>query len=222
MNEEILPSGETPSYEPPSYDPLSGDPLSGEPLSGDPHAAVPPPPLPRIETLWSVRTADPDGDLELVHRWMHAPHVAAFWKQAWPRQRWRAELVRQRRGDHCRPCLISGMDGQPMAYLEVYRVVRDRLAGHYGQRPHDLGVHLAIGELGHTSRGLGRALLGAVAQGLLDADPQCTRVVAEPDAGNIPSLRAFSAAGFRAAGQITLPDKTAALLVFPRSPGDMP
>lgn len=186
------------------------------------HPQVPPPPLPRLGPPWSVRTARPDSDLELVQRWMQAPHVAAFWKQAWSGDRWRAELMRQLAGDHSRPCLVRSAAGPPLAYLEVYRVVRDRLAGYYQPRPHDLGVHVAIGELGHTGRGLGRELLAAVAEGLLFADPQCSRVVAEPDSHNTPSLRAFSAAGFRAVGEIVLPDKTAALLVFPRSEGDMP
>lgn len=182
---------------------------------------VPPPPVPHMTAPWSVRTAHPESDLELVHRWMHAPHVAAFWKQAWSRERWRDELLRQVTGDHSRPCLISRPGGEAVAYLEVYRVVRDRLAGHYRHRPHDLGVHIAIGPLHLTGRGLGRTLLGAIAQGLLLTDPRCTRVVAEPDAQNAPSLRAFAAAGFRAAGEITLPDKTATLLVFPRSEKDL-
>jgi RimJ/RimL family protein N-acetyltransferase len=90
------------------------------------------------------------------------------------------------------------------------------LAGHYPHHPHDLGVHVAIGEPSRTGRGLGRALLRAVAEGLLAADPRCPRVVAEPDVRNVPSIRAFTAAGFRPAGEITLPDKTAALLVFDR------
>ncbi|WP_255203131.1 GNAT family N-acetyltransferase [Myxococcus sp. AM011] len=184
-------------------------------------AHVPAPPVARVTEPWSLRPASVTEDLERVTRWMHAPHVAAFWKQAWPEERWRAELERQLAADHSLPCMLH-FEGAPVAYLEVYRVVRDRLAGHYAQRPHDLGVHVAIGELGSTGRGLGRALLREVATGLLAADPRCTRVVAEPDARNAPSLRAFTAAGFQVIGPITLPDKTATLLVYPRSEEDLP
>jgi RimJ/RimL family protein N-acetyltransferase len=184
-------------------------------------AGVPGPPVPRVGTPWSVRPASVAEDLERVHRWMQAPHVAAFWKQAWPLERWQAELERQAAGDHSLPCMLS-FEGEPVAYLEVYRVVRDRLNGHYAVRPYDLGVHVAIGESGLTGRGLGRALLRVVAQGLLAADPRCTRVVAEPDARNAPSLRAFHAAGFRTVGPICLPDKDATLLVYPRSEEDLP
>lgn len=182
---------------------------------------VPRPPVPDVGAPWAVRPASVARDLEQVWRWMQAPHVAAFWNQAWPVERWRAELERQAAGDHSLPCLLQ-LEGEPVAYLEVYRVVRDRLAGHYAVRPYDLGVHVAIGEPGRTGRGLGRALLRAVAEGLLAADPRCTRVVAEPDSRNAPSLRAFNAAGFRTVGPITLPDKNATLLVYPRAEKDLP
>ena len=182
---------------------------------------VPAPPVPRVAAPWSARAVRVEEDLERVWRWNQAPHVAAFWNQAWPVERWRAELERQLSGTHSLPCMLE-FEGEPVAYLEVYRVVRDRLAGHYAERPDDLGVHVAIGELGRTGRGLGRAALRAVAEGLLAADPRCTRVVAEPDSRNAPSLRAFTAAGFRTVGPITFPDKNATLLVYPRSEEDLP
>ncbi len=183
--------------------------------------SVPAPPVPRLRAPWSARLASVSADLECLHLWMQAPHVAEFWKQAWPLERWRAELERQLSGDHSLPCMVD-YEGAPVAYLEVYRVVRDRLSGHYAERPYDLGVHVAIGELGRTGRGMGRALLREVAQGLLAADPACSRVVAEPDVRNAPSLRAVTAAGFRAIGPITLSDKGATLFVYPRSEEDLP
>ncbi|MGW0750842.1 GNAT family N-acetyltransferase [Streptomyces sp. NPDC002587] len=185
-------------------------------------AAVPGPPLPRLGDPWSARVAQARGsDPDLVRGWMRSPHVEAFWHQAWPRERWEQELAGHLAGDAVLPVLI-GRDGRPFAYVEVYRVTRDRLAAHYPHLPHDLGLHIAIGEAGRTGRGLGRRLLRALAEGLLTADPACTRVVAEPDVTNAPSLKAFAAAGFRHAGEVTLPDKTAALLVHPRREEDMP
>jgi RimJ/RimL family protein N-acetyltransferase len=160
------------------------------------------------------------ADLDLVHGWMQSPHIDAFWHQAWPRERWAEEIAGHLAGDAILPVLID-LDGRPLAYIEVYRVLRDRLAEHYPHRPHDLGVHIAIGEAGRTGQGLGRSLLRALAVGLLAADPECARVVAEPDVHNAPSLRAFAAAGFRPVGEVVLPDKTAALLVHPRREEDM-
>jgi RimJ/RimL family protein N-acetyltransferase len=47
------------------------------------------------------------------------------------------------------------------------------------------------------------------------------RIVAEPDERNAASVRAFLAAGFRAAGTIQLPEKRAALVVRDRSIRDL-
>nr|WP_275942317.1 GNAT family N-acetyltransferase [Streptomyces spiramenti] len=154
-------------------------------------------------------------------RWMAEPHVEAFWHQAWPRDRWAAELTAQRGGDHSLPCMVAE-DGRDLAYVEIYRVDRDRLAGRYPHDPHDLGVHIAVGATGDTCRGVGRRLLGALATALLTADPACRRIVAEPDLRNAPSIRAFTAAGYRRCGEVFLPEKTAALLVHPRSDKDLP
>jgi RimJ/RimL family protein N-acetyltransferase len=190
--------------------------------SAQPAATVPGPPLPLLHAPWSARVARAEGaDLDLVHGWMQSPHIDAFWHQAWPRERWYEEIAGHLAGDAILPVLID-LDGTPLAYIEVYRVIRDRLAGHYAELPHDLGVHIAIGDAGRTGQGLGRKLLRALAEGLLAADPACTRVVAEPDVTNAPSLRAFEAAGFRPAGKVAFPDKTAALLVHPRTEEDMP
>lgn len=182
---------------------------------------VGPPPLPVVAPPWTVRVAGQDGpDVALVTRWMAAPQVEEFWHQAWPAGRWATEIAGQRAGAHSLPCLAA-RDGEPVAYLELYRVARDVLAGRYPDHPHDLGVHIAV-DPDRLGRGLGRSLLRAVADGLLAADPDCRRVIAEPDAGNDPSLRAFAAAGFRHCGELALPDKTAALVVRPRTEEDLP
>ncbi|MDN3294314.1 GNAT family N-acetyltransferase [Streptomyces ficellus] len=192
------------------------------PAQQESRTAVPGPPLPVLTGRWSARVARAEGaDLDLVHGWMQSPHIDAFWHQAWPRERWYEEIAGHLAGDAILPVLVD-LDGRPLAYIEVYRVIRDRLAGHYAELPHDLGVHIAIGEESRTRQGLGRALLRALAEGLLAADPACTRVVAEPDVTNGPSLKAFTAAGFRPAGEVVFPDKTAALLIHPRREEDMP
>ncbi|GGU27478.1 GNAT family N-acetyltransferase [Lentzea flava] len=173
------------------------------------------PPLPVLPPPWSVRPLSQD-DADLVAGWMNTPHVAAAWDQAWPRQKWADELARQLAGDHSLPCLAS-YDGRPVAYLEIYRVVRDRLAAHYPAGSHDLGVHVAIGDPQDVGRGLGSALLRAVADGLLAADPECEQVVAEPNVLNLASQRAFRNAGFRHAGEVVFPHKKAALLIRSRA-----
>lgn len=168
------------------------------------------PPLPLVSAPWTARVAGA-ADAAVVQRWMSEPHVVKFWQQNWPLARWRDELRRQLDGTHSLPCVLSH-EGIDLAYLEVYRVACDVLGKHCEHEPHDLGLHIAIGDLARTGRGLGRRALRAVADGLLAADPRSTQVLAEPDAGNIASLAAFAAAGFTSRGEITLPDKTAVLM----------
>ncbi|ROP41429.1 RimJ/RimL family protein N-acetyltransferase [Saccharothrix texasensis] len=179
-------------------------------------SAVPGPPLPALAGGWRARVVDPDTrDLDLVHRWMQAPHVAAFWHQAWPRGQWEEELRRQLSGRHSLPVLVSrGED--PVIYLEVYRAARDVVAQVYQARPHDLGLHVAVGELSMTDQGLVRELLPEVTAALFDADPRCTRVLLEPDVRNRRAIASFTAGGFAPVGEVLLPDKVALLMVRTR------
>ncbi|RJQ81610.1 N-acetyltransferase [Pseudonocardiaceae bacterium YIM PH 21723] len=164
----------------------------------------------------SARVAHAEGaDLDLIYRWMSHPHVAAYWEQAWTRSRWQTQLLDHLAGPRCLPMVVSDGD-VPVAYVEVYRVELDRLAGFHPARPGDLGLHLAIGDQDRTGAGLGTRILRAVVAGLFAAEPRCTRILAEPDVGNTRSLHAFAAAGFTDHGEIQLPEKTAALLIRER------
>ncbi|MFF7994853.1 GNAT family N-acetyltransferase [Kitasatospora xanthocidica] len=156
-------------------------------------------------------------DLDLLAGWMNDPEVAAFWELAGPPEVTGRHVRAQLDGDgRSVPCL-GLLDGEPMSYWEVYRADLDPLAAHYPARPHDTGVHLLLGPAASRGRGLGAVLLAALAERILLRRPSCRRVVAEPDVRNRRSVRAFERAGFRAAAELDLPDKRAALMVRPRA-----
>ena len=189
----------------------------------DPHrdvAAVPGVVLPGLPdfTLRPVRLGGGDGDPDVttVHRWMNAEHVAVNWNQDWSWQAWYEELSAQLSGQHSVPCLVGG-DGREFAYVEIYRVVRDKLAPCYSFDDHDVGVHIAVGDPARTGRGIGAELLRQLAEGVLAADPRARRVVAEPDVRNGASVAAFGKAGFVQQREVGLPTKNSALMVFERS-----
>ena len=138
-------------------------------------------------------------------------------EQAWPQEQWDAALEAQLGGTFSRPYLVL-QDGVPLAYLEIYRAARDLVARYYDADPADLGVHVAIGEPDAVNRGFGRALLRAVAGGLLAADPACRRVVAEPDVRNEMAVRAFVAAGYEPRRECDFGYKRAALVEHARPP----
>lgn len=159
----------------------------------------------------------PDRDLELLTGWMNDPEVAAYWELAGPAGVTAAHLRAQLDGDgRSIPCL-GLLDGTPMSYWEIYRADLDPLSRHYPARPHDTGIHLLIGDGTNRGRGLGTALLRAVSDLVLDHRPRCTRVVAEPDIRNTPSVSAFLGSGFRCHTEIDLPEKRAALMIRERA-----
>ena len=158
-----------------------------------------------------------ERDLALLTRWMNDPAVAAFWELAGPETVTAEHLRAQIEGDgRSVPCL-GVLDAMPMSYFEIYRADLDPLARHYPARPHDTGIHLLIGGVTDRGRGVGATLLRAGADLVLDHRPRCTRVVAEPDIRNTPSVSAFLRGGFRYAAEVDLPDKQAALMMRDRA-----
>ncbi|GHG16370.1 GNAT family N-acetyltransferase [Streptomyces zaomyceticus] len=158
-----------------------------------------------------------ERDLALLTRWMNDPAVAAFWELSGPETVTAEHLRAQIEGDgRSVPCL-GVLDAMPMSYFEIYRADLDPLARHYPARPHDTGIHLLIGGVTDRGRGVGATLLRAVADLVLDHRPRCTRVVAEPDIRNTPSVSAFLSGGFRYAAEVDLPDKQAAIMMRDRA-----
>jgi RimJ/RimL family protein N-acetyltransferase len=176
--------------------------------------AAGPPPLPVLGPPWSIRALGADGDdPELVSRWMNEPHVEVFWEQAWPPERWAEAIAGQLAGDCSRPCLVS-REGEPLAYVEIYRTPRDVVGLRYDADPYDLGIHLAIGDRSRTGRGLGRSMVRAIAEGLSVSDRRVRRVLADPDERHAMARRMFAGAGFRLLGVRDLGHKRAALYFY--------
>jgi len=171
------------------------------------HAAIPP--------EFSLRRVDPRRDLDLVHPWMNDPEVARFWGKPWSRDRIASYLRQQDRSTHSIPYL-GRLAGVPMSYWELYRADLDPLADHYTAREHDAGVHGLLGPAGCRGRGLGAALVRAISDWQLDADPRATRVVAEPDTDNVRCIRALERAGFERITELRLPNKRATLMIRER------
>ncbi|MDT0303831.1 GNAT family N-acetyltransferase [Streptomonospora wellingtoniae] len=183
---------------------------------GEDVLAAGPPPTPVLAPPYAARPAQPQGaDLDRVHAWMHLPHVAPFYGQAWSRRRWAEELAAQRAGTFSRPFVVS-RDGADLAYVELYRAARDVVARHYDAMPHDIGFHIAIGDPRRTGRGVGKEILDAFAAAVFAAEPRCRRILMEPDAANAAARRAAAKAGLAFLAEADLPHKRAALYVRAR------
>ena len=102
--------------------------------------------------LASFRALDPDGDLELVHGWMHQPHVVPYWQLDVGRAELGGYLRRAAADDH-QTVLVGSLDGEPVLVLGVLlRRPATRWPAATAE-PADQGVHLLIGPPGADRAG---------------------------------------------------------------------
>jgi RimJ/RimL family protein N-acetyltransferase len=157
-----------------------------------------------------LRPATP-ADAEDLAALMAEPDVEQWWHQAWTPGRWAEYIAGLVADDNTLPLSLVG-GGAAVGYVEVYRVAADVLGDHIAHSPTDLGMHLALGE-SVRGAGTGTRLIRSILEHAGSILAGCDRLVAEPDARNLRSHRAFAAAGFAVVGTVRLPpDKTAVLM----------
>jgi RimJ/RimL family protein N-acetyltransferase len=136
-------------------------------------------------------------DLPLLHEWLQREHVRRWWTD----RETLAEVV-----EHYLPSvegreptdlyLIVG-DEHPIGFIQTYQVAgypeyRDLVKVEDGVA----GVDLFIAEPELIGRGLGTDALRQFVEGVIFANSDVHACIADPDADNIASLRAFEKAGF--------------------------
>ncbi|GFG71195.1 GNAT family N-acetyltransferase [Mycolicibacter senuensis] len=186
--------------------------------------AVPAPPLPVFPDPYSVRFADPNADAELISDWMNRPHLAETWHYDYPADQWRQHLGIQFQGNYSRPYVIS-IDGQPMAYMELFRAAQDDVSTLYDADPYDVGLHIAFGEFDMLKRGHGIILFRALVDGVFDVEPQCRRIIGDTHADvNSLGRRAWERRNGAFLGEHFVPkwNQRIALFAWPRTPEDVP
>ncbi|BBZ34632.1 GNAT family N-acetyltransferase [Mycolicibacterium confluentis] len=177
--------------------------------------AVPPPPTPVLADPYAIRVVDADADAALISEWMNRPHLVEAWEYPWPEERWRAYLSAQLAGQYSRP-LIGSFKGEPLAYVEVYRAAKDSIAPRYDADPYDLGLHAAIADLRIVNRGFGPLLLPRVAKSLFELEPQCQRIMFDPDHRNSAARRLCEYAGCEFLGEHDMANRRMSLYALHR------
>lgn len=152
----------------------------------------------------ALRRADPEAndgaDAAAVAEWMSRPHLVETWDQAWPAEQWAADWRAKLSTTYAVPLILS-YDGEDVGYMEIYRPRRDEIGGVYRSEPHDLGFHVAVGEPTLTGKGIFGPFVGDFAAALLQSDPECRLVLAEPDVSNERVHRVMHRGGGVDAGQ---------------------
>lgn len=175
------------------------------------------PPIPSAPAPFGVRVADPEGgDPALVAEWMNRPHLVDTWERAWSTDRWRTHLRAQLATDYSRPLIVS-YRGDDVAYAEVYRPAQDIIAAVYHARPHDLGLHVALGEPELTGQGLVPRAMVHFVLSLFAAEPECKRIMYDPDHRNRPVRAVLDGAGCLQLGLHDVPGRRIALYATVRS-----
>lgn len=182
---------------------------------------VPPPPIPQLSEPYHLRVADPEADAELISEWMNRPHLAESWEYPWPPERWRRYLRAQLESGFSRP-LVAGLDGVDRGYIEIYRAAKDSIAARYEYDSYDLGLHVAVADLDYLRQGHVRFLLPHLVLSMLTLDPQCRRIMFDPDHRNTLARRFCESGGCVFLGEHDMSNRRMALYALSRTPEDVP
>jgi len=164
-----------------------------------------------------------EGDLPLLHDWIHRPHVAAWWGQANASEcleDTRRKYLPRLQGDSpVRPC-VALLGGEPIGFIQSYTAVG--CSDGWWEDETDPGVRgidqfLCDGD--RRGQGTGSRMVAAFVRQLFD-DPSVTKVQTDPDPTNARAIRCYEKAGLRPVGTIATPDGPALLMVIERHPSD--
>ncbi|MEV6771194.1 GNAT family N-acetyltransferase [Nocardia sp. NPDC051030] len=195
--------------------------------------AAPAPVIPEFAAPFSLRPVDIEGsDPETITEWMHRPHLLETWEQDWDIERRYADCTAQLAGTFSRPCIL-GYDftalGLPelgpreVAYVELYRPAKDEIARLYEADPRDMGFHIATADTNLLGRGVMSRWMRQLAERILATEPECLRVMCEPDYRNTPMRKALEKTGWHHLGDFDIrPDRRISLYAFPRDAADLP
>lgn len=162
----------------------------------------------------AFRPVDLQADLELLHGWMHEPHVIPYWQLNHSLEWFRDHLERALQDPH-QTLYLGLLNGVPMSYWECYWAVDDVIGRHYPAQADDQGIHLLIGPPRFVGQGLAQPLLRAVV-GWQFQYPGTERIIAEPDCRNTRMIQVFRRCGFEPHALVDLPDKRALLMLCHR------
>jgi aminoglycoside 6'-N-acetyltransferase len=134
-------------------------------------------------------------DLELVARWLAAPHVAR-WYVTGSVDAEIDDIRRSVAAEQPTHMLVVEEDGRPIGWCQWYLLsAYPDYACEVDGQPGDVGIDYAIGEAARVGQGLGRALIEDLVRLIREIHPRAG-VVADPDAANRASRRVLEKSGF--------------------------
>lgn len=145
------------------------------------------------------RRLAPD-DLGLLHEWLQRPHVKQWWSERETYDDVVEHYLPAIEGKSPTDLYLVQLDERPIAFVQTYLVSDHPEYGELvGEGDGVAGMDLFIADAELTGRGLGSELIRRFVDEIVFARPGTVSCIADPDARNVASVRAFEKAGFRVA-----------------------
>lgn len=153
-------------------------------------------------------------DFKRLYSWMHEEHVAKFWQLNKSYDHLYKHFEEQLNNPNQELFMLS-INGNLVAYGEVYNACSDRIAEFYSCLTGDYGIHLLIGD----TKSIGQGYSSLIIRGLSDylfSQYNASRVLVEPSSAVKQLTSLERRLGFSNLGSINLPEKIATLYIANR------
>lgn len=140
------------------------------------------------------------ADVPLFSRWLAAPHVATWWREAADDQAIVDRYGPALDGRDSTELFAVEVDGRAVGFAQRYRLADDPVwqaaLAPAGVPPEAAGIDYLIGEPELVGQGIGPQLISQLVADTWARHPDVTAVVADVDQQNRRSWRALEKAGF--------------------------
>ncbi|PWC16068.1 GNAT family N-acetyltransferase [Brenneria corticis] len=166
---------------------------------------------PELNADMGLRPLNLQRDITVIHPWYQMDYAHYWNMQNMTPEETRAFYQEAAVKSHLQ-AFMGFHRNEPAFVMECYDPDRDEIAKHYDVLPGDIGMHFFVGPATRPIHNFTRDVLRTLVAFLFD-ELSAQRVVVEPDIRNTQVHRLNETVGFKTAGSLQLPGKTA-LLAF--------
>ena len=145
-------------------------------------------------------------DLDLMHRWLNAPHVRRWWyAEGTSHREIEEEYLPRIEGHEAVESFVILRENKPIGFVQSYEISHDEeYAGLVGVED-SAGLDMFIGEAEYLYQGLGQHIIRGFLSEHVFSDPGVKVCVIGPEPKNDAARRAYGKAGFHYFKTIQVP-----------------